>query len=69
MIKVLHRKTKLTQAGFAKLLGVSLPTIHRWETGMNFPHHLALEGIAARVMRFLAAKQTKTKKKPAPAKA
>lgn len=39
----------LTQAHLASRLGVSQPTIHRWETGENEPNGRAL----ARLMKLL----------------
>ena len=37
MIKALRNKMFLTQTDFAKLIGVSLATVARWETGENEP--------------------------------
>ena len=37
MVKTLRNKMFLTQTDFAKMLGVSLATVARWETGENEP--------------------------------
>ncbi len=37
MIKVLRNKMLLTQSEFAKMLGVSLASVARWELGENEP--------------------------------
>ena len=41
-VRRLRRGLKLTQENFARRLGVSVITIHRWETGQSNPRHLAL---------------------------
>lgn len=60
-IKVLRGKLGLNQEGFAKRLGVSRPSVQRWETGKMRPSPLAL----ARINELKAIKQpvkgTKTK--------
>ena len=38
-----RRRMELTQAGFAARVGVSLLTVHRWETGQSQPQRLALQ--------------------------
>jgi DNA-binding helix-turn-helix protein len=37
MIKALRNKMLLTQSEFAKMLGVSLASVARWELGENEP--------------------------------
>ena len=37
MIKKLREKLILTQTEFAELIGVSYPTVCRWETGIHEP--------------------------------
>ncbi|MYH10669.1 MAG: DUF3883 domain-containing protein [Gemmatimonadales bacterium] len=41
-VRRLRRGLRLTQEGFAKRLGVSVITVHRWETGQSSPRRLAL---------------------------
>ncbi|WP_419939848.1 helicase-related protein [Candidatus Palauibacter sp.] len=41
-VRRLRHGLKLTQESFAKRLGVSVITIHRWETGQSIPRKLAL---------------------------
>ena len=36
-VKDLREKYIMTQADFAKMLGVSFTSINRWETGQNTP--------------------------------
>ena len=38
-----RRRMELTQAGFAERVGVTLLTVHRWETGQSQPQRLALQ--------------------------
>ena len=38
-----RERMELTQAGFAEQVGVSLLTVHRWETGQSQPRRLALQ--------------------------
>ena len=42
-VRRLRRRLKLTQEGFAERLGVSVITIHRWETGQSSPRRLGLK--------------------------
>ena len=41
-VRRLRRGLKLTQESFAERLGVSVITVHRWETGQSSPRKLAL---------------------------
>ena len=41
-VKYLRFKLKISQAALAKELGVSVPTISRWERGSQEPHIMAL---------------------------
>lgn len=45
LVRELRERTGLTQEKFAARLGVTLPTISRWETGRAKPSPLALEKI------------------------
>ena len=45
-VRHLRRNLDLTQAHFAARLGVSVITIHRWETGQSHPRRLALTRLA-----------------------
>nr|WP_199306919.1 helix-turn-helix transcriptional regulator [Pseudanabaena sp. FACHB-2040] len=45
MIRELRQTLKLTQEKFAAQLGVSFPTINRWENGRSTPSPLALKQI------------------------
>ena len=45
LIRALRQTLKLTQAKFAAQLGVSFPTINRWENGHATPSPLALRQI------------------------
>ena len=45
-VRNLRRALDLTQERFAELLGVSVITIHRWETGESSPRRLALDRLA-----------------------
>nr|WP_199313534.1 helix-turn-helix transcriptional regulator [Leptolyngbya sp. FACHB-671] len=45
MIRELRQTLKLTQEKFAAQLGVSFPTINRWENGHATPSPLALKQI------------------------
>jgi DNA-binding transcriptional regulator YiaG len=48
-LRILVRETRqrlgLTQERFAALLGVTLPTINRWENGRSKPSPLALKNL------------------------
>jgi transcriptional regulator with XRE-family HTH domain len=44
-IRELRREAELTQQAFAKDVGVSLPTVHRVETGQRFPDAMMLIAI------------------------
>ena len=41
-VKYLRFKLKISQASLAKELGVSVPTVSRWERGEQTPHLMAL---------------------------
>ena len=41
-VKYLRFKLKISQAALAKELGVSVPTVSRWERGSQEPHIMAL---------------------------
>jgi transcriptional regulator with XRE-family HTH domain len=45
LIRELRRRTGLTQEKFAAKLGVTFPTINRWENGRARPSPLALQRI------------------------
>lgn len=45
LIKELRARLGLTQEKFAARLGVSFPTINRWENGRSVPSPLALQRI------------------------
>lgn len=45
LVRELRRITGLTQEKFAARLGVTFPTINRWENGRTKPSPLALEKI------------------------
>jgi DNA-binding transcriptional regulator YiaG len=45
VIKALRKRTGLTQEKFAAKLGVTFPTINRWENGRSKPSPLAMERI------------------------
>ena len=45
LIKELRARLGLTQEKFAARLGVSFPTINRWENGRSIPSPLALQRI------------------------
>lgn len=47
-IKEIRNKLKLTQAVFAKVLGVSIKTVEAWESGRNIPN-----GSAQRILDLL----------------
>ena len=41
-VKYLRFKLRISQASLAKELGVSVPTVSRWERGSQEPHIMAL---------------------------
>jgi transcriptional regulator with XRE-family HTH domain len=45
IVRILRQKTGLTQEKFAAKLGVTYPTINRWENGHSKPSPLALKQI------------------------
>lgn len=45
LVRELRKRTGLTQEKFAAILGVTLPTINRWENGRVKPSPLALQRI------------------------
>ena len=45
LVRVLRERTGLTQEKFAAKLGVTYPTINRWENGRAKPSPLALKQI------------------------
>ena len=45
LIKELRARLGLTQEKFAARLGVSFPTINRWENGRSAPSPLALQRV------------------------
>jgi putative transcriptional regulator len=45
LVRELRQTLKLTQEKFAAQLGVTFPTINRWENGHAFPSPLALKQI------------------------
>ncbi len=45
LIKEIRRRLGLTQEKFAAKLGVTLPTINRWENGRTRPSPLALQNL------------------------
>lgn len=45
LIRELRTRLGLTQEKFAARLGVSFPTINRWENGRSIPSPLALQRI------------------------
>ena len=47
LIRDLRQRTGLTQEKFAARLGVTFPTINRWENGRARPSPLAMEKIEA----------------------
>jgi len=47
LVRELRERTGLTQEKFAAMLGVTLPTINRWENGRARPSPLAMEKIEA----------------------
>lgn len=51
-IRRVRRISKMTQAMFAKFMGVSVKTVEAWERGVNHP-----TGPARRLMSFLESEQ------------
>lgn len=47
LVRILRERTGLTQEKFAAKLGVTYPTINRWENGRTKPSPLALKQIEA----------------------
>lgn len=47
LIRELRRRLGLTQERFAARLGVTLPTINRWENGRSYPSPLAIQTLKA----------------------
>jgi transcriptional regulator with XRE-family HTH domain len=47
LVRELRERTGLTQEKFAAKLGVTFPTINRWENGRARPSPLAIEKIEA----------------------
>ncbi|MEZ4567589.1 MAG: helix-turn-helix transcriptional regulator [Desulfobacterales bacterium] len=45
LVRELRRRTGLTQEKFAARLGVTFPTINRWENGRARPSPLAMQKI------------------------
>jgi putative transcriptional regulator len=45
LVRELRRRTGLTQEKFAAKLGVTFPTINRWENGRATPSPLAMQRI------------------------
>ncbi len=45
LVRELRKRTGLTQEKFAAKLGVTFPTINRWENGRSKPSPLALKQI------------------------
>jgi putative transcriptional regulator len=45
LVRELRKRLSLTQEKFAARLGVSFPTINRWENGRSIPSPLALQRI------------------------
>ncbi|MHC5862648.1 helix-turn-helix domain-containing protein [Nostoc sp.] len=45
LIRELRLKTGLTQEQFAAVLGVTFPTVNRWENGHNQPSPIAMKQI------------------------
>ena len=55
LVRELRDRTGLTQEKFAARLGVTFPTINRWENGRARPSPLAMEKIQA-LLRSMGAK-------------
>lgn len=52
LIRELRLLTGLTQEQFATTLGVTYPTINRWENGRSKPSPLAMEKIEAQLLQM-----------------
>jgi DNA-binding XRE family transcriptional regulator len=50
-IRELRESSELSQEAFARLIGVSVRTIARWESGSSSPSPLALEKLQVKVLR------------------
>ena len=57
-VRQLRRRLKLTQAGFAALIGVTPNTVARWERG-----ELGIRPTTARLIQLLAAEAQPKRKK------
>jgi len=55
LVRELRERTGLTQEKFAARLGVTFPTINRWENGRAKPSPLAMEKIEA-LLRSMGAR-------------
>ncbi|RLB95960.1 MAG: transcriptional regulator [Deltaproteobacteria bacterium] len=55
LVRELRNRTGLTQEKFAARLGVTFPTINRWENGRARPSPLAMEKIEA-LLRSMGAR-------------
>lgn len=51
-IRELRRSTGLTQEQFAAFLGVTYPTINRWENGRTHPSPLAMKLIDQKLLEM-----------------
>ncbi|MGQ4648173.1 helix-turn-helix domain-containing protein [Lyngbya aestuarii] len=52
LVRELREATDLTQEKFAALLGVTYPTISRWENGHTEPSPLAIQKIEVQLRRM-----------------
>jgi transcriptional regulator with XRE-family HTH domain len=52
LVRVLRERTGLTQEKFAAKLGVTFPTINRWENGRAKPSPLAMKQIEDFLRKF-----------------
>lgn len=52
LVRQLRARTGLTQEKFAAKLGVTFPTINRWENGRARPSPLAMEKIEALLLNM-----------------
>ena len=52
LVRELRAHLGLTQERFAARLGVTLPTINRWENGRATPSPLAIQGLRALLMEM-----------------
>lgn len=44
-VRRLRQKLKLTQRQFAERLGVSVPSVYRWENGVTQPSSMAVRAL------------------------